>query len=291
VKRLSDRPPSRRPRLLIADLDGTVLGPGGSLFATPAGGTSVRAAEAVAALHDEGIELVLASGRSRRGMFEPARLLGATTSIAELGALIVERRGAEEVVLANFGAFRSAGSPYEEMARSGAGGYLLERFSGRLEPHVPWTRQRREATMLFRGLVEEGEAATALESAGYDWLELRDNGGLHGAPSPRETAPNVASSPRPVVAHAYHLVPRGTSKASAVRLLLDHRGIAPQDVVAVGDSPADVEIATEVGEVFVVANGVDSAEHGRAAPANAWSTPASYGDGFADAVEALLARA
>jgi phosphoglycolate phosphatase len=275
--------------VVIADLDGTVLGPGGSLFATAAGGTSARAAEAVAALHVAGIELVLASGRSRRGMFEPARLLGATTSISELGALIVERRGAEEVVLPNFGAFRAGGSPYEEMARSGAGGYLLERFPGRLEPHVPWARQRREATMLFRGHIDEGEAAGALASAGYDWLELRDNGRLHGA-SVRD-APLNSESPRAVVVHAYHLVPRGTSKASAVRLLLDRRGIAPQDVVAVGDSPADVEIAAEVAAVFIVANGVDPAEHGRAAPANAWSTPGSYGDGFADAVEALLAPA
>jgi phosphoglycolate phosphatase len=283
VKRLSNRPAARRARLVIADLDGTLLGPGGSLFSTPTGGISLRAARAVAALHGAGIELVLASGRSRRGMFEPARLLGATTSIAELGALIVERRGADEVVVANFGRFRAAGSPYDEMARSGAGGYLLERFPGRLEPHVPWTRQRRDATMLFRGLVEEGEATAALESAGYDWLELRDNGRLHGPPS------GAGSPPRPGAVHAYHLVPRGTSKASAVRMLLDRRGIAPEDAVAVGDSPADVEIATEVAAVFVVANGVETVERGRTVPANAWSTPNPYGDGFADAVEAVLA--
>jgi hydroxymethylpyrimidine pyrophosphatase-like HAD family hydrolase len=71
-------------------------------------------------------------------------------------------------------------------------------------------------------------------------------------------------------------------------MLLDRRGIASEDVVAVGDSPADVEIASEVAEVFVVANGVDRSDEGRAAPTNAWSTPNSYGDGFADAVEAVL---
>jgi phosphoglycolate phosphatase len=278
VKRLSARPPAPRPRLVVADLDGTLLGPGGSLFAAATGGTSLAAARAVVALRDAGVELVPASGRSRRGMVEAARLLGASTSIAELGALIVERRGREESVVRNFGAFREAGAPYDAMARSGAGGYLLERFAGRLEPHAPWSRARREATMLFRGLVDEAEATAALGEAGYGWLELRDNGRIH-SPDPLDGARGV---------HAYHLLPRGTSKASAVRLLLGLRGLGPDDAVAVGDSASDLEIAREVGGAFIVANGVESLG-AREAPPNAWATPSAYGDGFAEAVDAVLA--
>ena len=52
MKQLSARPPAPRPRLVVADLDGTLLGPGGSLFAAATGGTSLAAARAVVALAD-----------------------------------------------------------------------------------------------------------------------------------------------------------------------------------------------------------------------------------------------
>ena len=278
VKRLdSDRPAIDRPRVIYADLDGTLLGPGGSLFAMPAGRSSLRAVRAVHELHAAGVELVLASGRARAGMFEPSRLLGVRAYIAELGALLVERVLPDEIVVPNFGAHRGEGSPFDEMIRSGAGAYLIDRFEGMLELHTPWARKPREATMLFRGQVDPAEATAALDAAGYGWLEVHDNGRLH------RTSPTL----RATQLRAYHLTPKGVSKASAVRLHLERAGIPRAAAAAIGDSRADLDIASEVAGVFIVSNGVAEID-GDEPPANAWATPSSHGDGFAEAVRSLL---
>jgi hydroxymethylpyrimidine pyrophosphatase-like HAD family hydrolase len=280
VKRLADGVAGLRfPRVVYADVDGTLLGPGGSLFAMPGAGISLSAAAAVHALHAAGVELVLLSGRSRRGLSEPARLLGAGAYIAELGALVVDRRGPEEIVVRSFGSYRGDDSPYAEILRSGAGAYLLERFDGRLEAHPPWSRHPREVTVLLRGHVDPEEATSALAKAGYGWLELQDNGRLAGP------ARTLGLSE----AHAYHLTPRGIAKAVGIRLHLERRGIPPDRAAVIGDSPADLRAGAVVGAAFCVANGVDAvAAH---APENAWATSAGYGDGFAEAVGALLAAA
>jgi hydroxymethylpyrimidine pyrophosphatase-like HAD family hydrolase len=91
-----------------------------------------------------------------------------------------------------------------------------------------------------------------------------------------------------VEARAYHLVPRGVSKASAAALYLRRRGVAPTRAVAIGDSAADLEIGGEVAAVVIVANGVAGLDRGAAGAERARSTDASDGDGFAEAVAALL---
>jgi predicted mannosyl-3-phosphoglycerate phosphatase (HAD superfamily) len=262
----------RRPlRALYADLDGTLVGPGGSLFAT-GDGPSARAAEALAALHREGVQLVLVSGRTRDQLREVARIVGAAGYIAELGAFVVERGHPEEVT-PNLGAWSGPGTPFEAMGRSGAGAFLLERYRGRLEPHAPWAFQHREATMLFRGLIDEREATRALHRAGYAWVEVCDNGRMAGRYESLEV-PEV---------HAYHLVPLGVGKAPAVRVHRERAGLAREETAAVGDSPSDVEMANEVGAMVLVGGAEDPA--GRD---NVVSTPSRVGDGFAEAVDALL---
>jgi hydroxymethylpyrimidine pyrophosphatase-like HAD family hydrolase len=264
-------PPAASLRALYADIDGTLVGPGGSLFAT-ADGPSPRAADALVALHQAGVMVVLVSGRTRDQLREVARLLGAAGYIAELGAVVVERANPERVTW-NLGAYRGPGTPFEAMARSGAGAFLLERYRGRLESHAPWAFQNREATMLFRGLIDEREATEALHGAGYRWLEVCDNGQMA---RPSETL-DVAE------VHAYHLLPVGVSKASAVRLHRKRAALRRDETAAVGDSPSDLEMAAEVGVMVLVGHAGDPV--GRD---NVVSTFSSAGDGFADAVGELL---
>jgi len=261
-------------KALYADLDGTLAGPGGSLYAT-ADGPSSRGAEALAALHRAGVLLVLVSGRTRSQVREAARLVGARSFIAELGAFVVDRTD-PETVTANFGAFRGPGSPFQAMARSGAGAYLLERYAGRLEPHTPWALEDREATMLLRGLIDEREATLDLERAGYRWLEVCDNGRI---------SRTYGSLDVPEV-HAYHLVPRGVSKASAVRLHRQRHGLAMGETAAVGDSPSDLQMTSEVGAMVLVGS-----RPGDDDDPKAFRTEAPAVDGFADAAGALLAPA
>ena len=142
-------------RVVYVDLDGTLMGPGGSLFAHPDGPTSEPAA-AVGELHLAGVDLVLVSGRTRLQVSELARALGAAGYIAEIGGLIVQRRGRDEILTPNLGAFRGSGpgTPFEAIQRSGVVGMLLEEYRGRLEPHAPWAFLERECSMLLRGDID-----------------------------------------------------------------------------------------------------------------------------------------
>src|SRR5262249_35453390 len=141
-----------------------------------------------------------------------------------------------------------AGTPFEAVTRSGAGGFLLGRFAGTLEPHTPWSSEPREATLLLRGQVDLTEANAALTGAGYGWLEVRDNGVIRR----RYDELDVTE------VHAYHVVPRGVSKAAAIGLHRERRGLGRGETAAVGDSPSDLEAAPVTGAVFVVANGAEA---------------------------------
>ena len=271
-----------RLQVVYVDLDGTLLGPGGSLFATPDGRITLRAVEAVAALHRAGVDLVPISGRTVQMVREAARFLGSPSYIAEMGALT----SFDGEIHRDHGAFRGTGTPFEAMARSGGAALLLEAYAGRFEPHAPWAHLPREASMLFRGQVNLDEARALLDRSGFDWLSLEDNGII-----PRRL-PGSGTDRFPGLAvdevHAYHLVPRGVSKAAAAAADLARRGMAPNVAVGVGDSPADAQLASHVGAVFVVANGRRAVEAAGPWPDNVYLTEASHGDGFAEVVFGLL---
>jgi phosphoglycolate phosphatase len=264
--------PERRPRIVYTDLDGTLLGPGGSLFAAPGGGITGRPAEAVARLHEAGVALVPVSGRAEVRVREAARLLGADGYIAELGGI----RARGEHVARDHGAYRGRGTPYQAMLRSGAAGFVLEAFAGRLEPHAPWAHDGREISMLLRGHVGLDEVHRRLDDAGYGWLRLHDNGVL------RRRFPGLELDE----VHVYNLLPLGVSKATAVAADLMDRDFTAEEAVAVGDSASDLALARHVAAVFLVAG---SAPASAALPDNVAVTDAGFGEGFAEAVLGLLA--
>lgn len=272
MRPLAEFRPAGRLRALYADLDGTLTGRGGSLYAGIPEGSTDRGAAAVARLHEAGVELVLVTGRTRPQAREAARMLGAGAYVAELGAFLVD---GDEVVR-TFAT--GAATPFEAITRSGAGGFLLERFAGRLEPHTPWSAEPREATLLLRGFVDPAEATAALAAAGHDWLEVRDNGVIHR----RYEALDVPE------VHAYHVVPRGVSKAAAIAVHRERRGLALLETAAVGDSPSDLDAARVTGSVFIVANGADATRAAGGEVENAFVTPGPGGVGVSEAVAALL---
>jgi hydroxymethylpyrimidine pyrophosphatase-like HAD family hydrolase len=261
---------------VYADLDGTLLGPGGSLFAGPQqGAVTQEAATAVAGLATAGVDLVLMSGRNRDQVREAARTLGATVFIAEIGGVIVYRQsGGEEVVRAGAGDRRRSG--HEAIQRSGAAGFLLEAYRGRLEPHAPWAFLPRECSVLLRGQVDLDEARAVLRDGGYGWLDLQDNGVIPGG---RARFPWLEVDH----ARAYHLVPAGVSKRSAIAMDRSRRAVDRSQCIAVGDGPADADVAPEVGAVFIVSNGVQALDGAHVA-ANVFVTEGSHGAGFAEAV-------
>ena len=55
------------------------------------------------------------------------------------------------------------------------------------------------------------------------------------------------------------LVPEGVSKETGLRLLMEERGLAPSDVVAVGDGNNDVEMLRLAGAGVAVGNASEAA--------------------------------
>lgn len=249
------------------------------MYAAPGGGVTRRAADALAALHEAGISIVPISGRTAPQMLETARVIGARDFIAELGGITVYGLGEE--VVRSFGRFAGEGTAHEAMERSGVAALLMESFPGLLEPHAPWSFMPRECSMLLRGNVSLEEARGVLEEAGYDWLDLRDNGVI----------PRAYPTLQVEEVHAYHLLPRGITKTAAASADLQRRKLARAQTIAVGDSPADAELAAAVGAVFIVANGRRAVEDAAEAPPNLYATERAQGEGFAEVVEELLLRA
>ena len=65
-------------RCVYVDLDGTLVGRGGSLLHDAEGNVSLMGARALEAAHRADVEVVPVSGRRRDTVREPARAMGAT---------------------------------------------------------------------------------------------------------------------------------------------------------------------------------------------------------------------
>ena len=233
-------------RCLYVDLDGTLLGPGGSLLRGVDGQFALEGVRALQACWRADVEVVLYSGRRQSGVFEDSRIIGSSSYIFELGCgLMLD--GELEWLTDGIVPSPEKGTIYEQIEQSGAPSLLLERFPGRLEYHTPWSAGR-DVSHLFRGDVDLNVVQEVLEAAGLGWLRLVDNGVIE------ETSEQMEGLP---VIHAYHLIPAGASKARAVARHMQNRGYTRADCIAVGDSREDMDAASVVGTFWLVANALE----------------------------------
>jgi hydroxymethylpyrimidine pyrophosphatase-like HAD family hydrolase len=268
-------------RCLYVDLDGTLLGPGGSLLRGADGRFSLLGVRALEACARVGAEVVLYSGRRRSSVFDSARLIGQTSYVFELGCgLVVD--GELEWLTGGVEPSAVDGSIFDQIAASGAPELLLERFAGELEYHTPWSVGR-EVSHLFRGYVDSGAVAAYLDEVGCGWLRLVDNGVV-----------SELSMPGLPLVRAYHLVPAVSSKARAVARHMQARGYAASDCIAAGDSREDLEAAEVVSEFWLVANALEQdpglADEVRGRPGVRIASE-GYGAGVYEAVVTRLAEA
>src|SRR4051794_24470440 len=264
-------------RCVYTDLDGTLLGRGGSLFRDAAGSFSMAPARALEVCHRAEVEVVIMSGRREAQVAADSRLIGQTSYIYEAGCGVVI--DGERTYLTGGWTPDDDSTPAERMLAAGIPDLLFQSFPGRLEWHAPWHHER-VLSHLFRGSVDVAEANALLVEAGHDDLRFLDNGAI--------------STPMPgiEVPHAYHLVPGGASKAKAVAFHLRARGYEPEQCIAVGDSLEDLDAAAAVGHFFVVANGPErdpALREALPAFANAAVTEGAMGEGFYEAVVSTLA--
>ncbi len=229
-------------RCVYTDLDGTMLGKGASLLRDAEGNFSTLAIRALEACHRAGVEVVIQSGRRKAQVYEDARLIGQPSYIYEMGSGLVD--GDDEVFLT--GSFQPGDeSVHDQIERTGAPRLLMEMFPGRIEPHAPWHTDRL-FTHLFRGEVPLGEVQQLFAARDLE-LRLVDNG-ITVRRSPELIADQV---------HVYHLISAAAGKGRAVATHMQRRGLAPAEVIAIGDSRGDLEIADVVGRFYLVSNALD----------------------------------
>jgi hydroxymethylpyrimidine pyrophosphatase-like HAD family hydrolase len=265
---------------VYTDLDGTLLGPRGSLFRDPDEGFSMAQARALEACHRAGVEVVIMSGRREAQVMADARMLGQSSYVYEAGCGVVIE-GERTLLTGEWGIDDDGSTPADRINAAGIPDLLFDRYPGRLEWHSPWHHERK-LSLLMRGKVDVGEVNELLRAEGHEDLRFLDNGAIgrrmEGIDGP---------------SHAYHLVPGGASKAKGVAFHARVRGYDPESCIGIGDSIEDLEVAASVGRFFCVANGPERDPQLREALArfpNATVTEGAMGDGFYEAVVSTLAE-
>lgn len=269
-------------RCVYLDLDGTLLGPGGSLLRGAGGGFSLDGVRALQACSRADVEVVLYSGRRQTSVFECARLFGCSAYTFEVGCGIVIDDELEWLT-GGLVPSNASGSIHDQITASGAPALLLEHFKGRLEYHTPWSVGR-EVSHLFRGNVDLGEVEQVLGAGGFQWLRLVDNGVVRAA---AEQMPGLE------VVHAYHLIPAAASKVRAVARHMQARAYRPEECIAAGDSREDLGVSEVVGAFWLVGNAVER-DPGLSSEVrgtrNVRLAEAGYGAGVYEAVVTTLAE-
>jgi hydroxymethylpyrimidine pyrophosphatase-like HAD family hydrolase len=245
-------------RAAYLDMDGTLLGRGGSLFHDAEGAFTMLGARALEACARAGVEVVPYSGRRQSTLLHDSRLLGVRSWIFEAGCGMVLDGEIEWLV--------EVGDDAE------ANALLLERLP--LEMYDPWNRGRESSRLYLGRDVDVAEADELLIAGGFGGFRLVDNGVMHGAASGR----------------AYHLVPRDASKARAVARHMRARGYAPEEAIAAGDSIEDLGAASVVGTFWLVANAMPTVHDAARALENVRVAEGSNGAGVYEAIVTELAE-
>ncbi|MDO9108163.1 MAG: HAD hydrolase family protein [Coriobacteriia bacterium] len=269
--------------ILYTDLDGTMLGLGGSLLVDADAQPSLATAAAIVDVNRAGLEVVVCSGRNRIQIAEIARLCGWRGFIAELGCVVVPDRGDDPIFRTGVwgpDALRAGETPFEAIERAGALDALRQAFPGKIENHAPY-HLNREATHVLRGSLDVVAGQTVLDHLDLA-ICLVDNGIIH----PLSTTLTDVSE-----VHAYHLMPAGVSKAGALAEDLARRGLTRANALSIGDSASDVKMAEETALCVVVGQATQDARVCEAAAAydNVAATTARRGDGWAEFAAAWIA--
>ncbi len=230
-------------KVIYTDVDGTLVGPGGSLFTDPDGTLTLKMARALLKVLEAGVDVFIVSGRTRERLKAIARILGFRNYAAELGSEIIYDLGSKVIHNIEGMNLRKGQQPFDWIKNSGALDLIFEGFPGNIRHHTPFSETSQNSALLI-GNIEVKRANQILREHGLAALRLADNGPV--APVP--------DFPRP---HCYHLLPASAGKRSAVKKDKEIRGLRTEELVGIGESIEDIEISSEVGVYFVVRNGAE----------------------------------
>jgi len=282
-------------RMIVVDIDGTLLSSPGSVVSRR-NGRALREAES------SGIEIVVATGRRQAyavPLLLPVGLKAETVFITSNGTVTRTMAGIPidrfllplETARALCPALRPFGTTVFTFDHDGPGELILESVE-KLEGRVSmWVEANRAAIREVRPLeraFDSGEAPVqgmvcgAVEEMrrAEEWLVESDL-----AASIEIHRTEYASRDLTIL----DILPPGCSKGAALRRLAAQRGLAPEEVMAIGDNWNDLEMLEFAGRPVVVVNGApDLVELARR---RKWEiAPASDEDGVAQVIEDLPLR-
>jgi len=263
---------SSRPfSLLVLDLDGTLLGPGGRVTDKERG--------VVELARKRGALVTLATGRVFPSACVFARLLGIQKPIIATGGAVIGRPDGSIL-------YRATLSPEarrnlaRHLGREKQTAYaaLRDRFvtEGEDPAAQRYSRILRIAIEKVPDLVELLRSDPEVSA-----LILRcDPGRAEDLEREWQDVVGLSACVSRTLPHLLEILPAGVSKGQALLWLSQRLGVEPDRAVAVGDGPGDLEMLHAAGAGVLVAN----------APSNlvqhaCWVTPGMYADGVRQAVE------
>lgn len=268
------------PRLIATDLDGTLLRDDKSV--------SLRTVAALAAAEEAGIEVFFVTGRPARWMDVVSdHVHGHGLAICANGAAVVDLHAGREFVQVRALA-REAALTVVEALRAAVPGtsFAVELTTGiTYEPtYPPFFQDSGGLIATAEELLDKETDATAApvlkllahhpELAPDDFLALaRSAAGAYGA--------ITRSSPTALL----EISGQGVSKASTLALCCAERGITPEEVVAFGDMPNDLEMLSWAGTSYAMDNA-----HPDVIAAASGRTTANNEDGVAVVIERIVAE-
>jgi Cof subfamily protein (haloacid dehalogenase superfamily) len=271
----ADAPPVAQTKLVIADVDGTLV--------TSEKALTPRAVQAVAGLREAGIAFAVTSGRPPRGMtmlVEPLRLDTAISGFN--GGLTVEPDGELSVLQELDLPGDVVGPVLELLERSGLDTWLYRAndwyIRARDAPHV----EREAWTVKF-----EPEVVESYEGMHDRVVKIVGVSDDHDAVRTTSEAAREQFGDRlsAAASQPYYLdvTHPHANKASVVRYLSQHLGVPPESIATIGDMPNDVLMFAHSGLSIAMGNADDGVK--RCARR---VTLSNEEDGFAVAMERFV---
>ncbi|MGV9882526.1 HAD hydrolase family protein [Streptomyces sp. NPDC003006] len=305
--------PRPRPRLIATDLDGTLLRDDKSV--------SDRTVAALAAAEEAGIEVFFVTGRPARWMdVVSAHVHGHGLAICGNGAAVVDLHGGPGthrfVKVREFERAKALDVVRRLRAASPGTSFAVERTGGlhHEETYPPLHMEPAESVAPAEKLLAEKPGSPEEPGSPESPGSLESPGEPDSPGDPENTAaaeqpvlkilafhPELQPDDFLVLARAaigdratvtrsspsalLEISGPGVSKASTLELCCAERGIAPEEVVAFGDMPNDIEMLTWAGTSYAMGNA-----HPDVIAAASGRTVANNDDGVAVVIERILAE-
>ncbi|SCK21950.1 hypothetical protein H181DRAFT_01603 [Streptomyces sp. WMMB 714] len=276
-------PRAVRPRLIATDLDGTLLRDDKTV--------SDRTVAALAAAEVAGLDVFFVTGRPARWMdVVSEHVHGHGLAICANGAAVVDLHRGRKVVDVRGLELDDALAVVEALREAADGvSFAVERSGGiHFEPSYPALHPDPVGCVApAEKLLGAGPGPRPPLDHGQPVLKLL---AYHPELEPdeflalgREVAGAHAQFTRSSKSALLEISGRGVSKASTLAKCCAERGVQPEEVVAFGDMPNDLEMLDWAGTSYAMANA-----HPQVLAATTHVTSSNEADGVAEVIERLL---